>query len=291
MRKYSLLSLFVLLSLGLVVACGDNQTFPVDRDDYMPADTEPLACIPNLDGRIEAHELQAAYGVSVSYLISPAGEARAVDLVGSEQGGKRRWDWGADYESDQVARLAAEELAGKWYAADFPAGQFVTDFDAGGTVESVYSLDSAGLHLHGLASAEENPADGQTLMVYNSPVLLYRFPIEVGSSHVSVGQVQNGMFRGLPYAARDTYEVDVDAAGELVLPDVTFTQALRIRVRSVIEPSVGQSVSQRQVSYMFECFGEVARATSRIDEPDEDFTNAIEVRRLGLGLSQDSLHL
>jgi hypothetical protein len=35
------------------------------------------------------------------------------------------------------------------------------------------------------------------------------------------------------------------------------------------------------VSYFFECFGEVARATSQRDEPDPNFTEAAEVRRLG----------
>jgi len=74
----------------------------------------------------------------------------------------------------------------------------------------------------------------------------------------------------------------VDGAGELVLPDVTFTQALRVRTRTTIEPLVGQSTSQRQVSFFFECFGEVARATSLVDEPLEDFQTALEVRRLGL---------
>jgi hypothetical protein len=291
MKTISLHLLFLPGLLGFVAACGDNQTVWVDREDYVPAENEPLACMPNLDGRIEAQELQAAFGLSIAYLVSPAGEERSVDLVGQTEGSRRIWDWGADYASDQVARLAAQELSGKWYAAHFPGGQFVTAFDAGGTVESVYSLDGTGLHLHGLASAEEAPLEGQTLFSYTSPVMLYRFPIEVGSSHVSVGEVQDGVLRGLPYVARDTYQVDVDAAGELILPDVTFTQALRVRVRSVIEPSVGVSISQRQVSFMFECFGEVARATSRVDEAQEDFTTALELRRLGLGLSQDSLHL
>jgi hypothetical protein len=38
----------------------------------------------------------------------------------------------------------------------------------------------------------------------------------------------------------------------------------------------------RQTSWFFECFGEVARAKSRTDEPNEDFTVAAEVRRLSL---------
>ena len=45
---------------------------------------------------------------------------------------------------------------------------------------------------------------------------------------------------------------------------------------------MGASVSRRQVSFLFECFGEVARATSRDDEQAVDFTTAAEVRRLGM---------
>jgi hypothetical protein len=35
----------------------------------------------------------------------------------------------------------------------------------------------------------------------------------------------------------------------------------------------------RQDSYLFECFGEVARATSQPNETSDDFTTAAEVRR------------
>jgi hypothetical protein len=40
--------------------------------------------------------------------------------------------------------------------------------------------------------------------------------------------------------------------------------------------------TQRQVGFLFECLGEVTRATSKLNEPDENFTTASELRRLGL---------
>ncbi len=94
--------------------------------------------------------------------------------------------------------------------------------------------------------------------------------------------MQNGTLRGLPYAGRDTYEVSIDAAGQLILPDLTFTQALRSRTHLTVEPAVGPNVSTRQTSWLFECFGEVARATSLDNEPNDDFTTTSELRRLGL---------
>jgi hypothetical protein len=36
----------------------------------------------------------------------------------------------------------------------------------------------------------------------------------------------------------------------------------------------------RQTSFFFECFGEVARATSQPNETQDDFTTAAELRRL-----------
>ena len=74
----------------------------------------------------------------------------------------------------------------------------------------------------------------------------------------------------------------MDAAGRLELTDLTFTQALRVRTRVTGVPAVGASVSRRQVSWMFECFGEVARAVSLDNEPQEDFTTTSELRRRGL---------
>lgn len=266
-----------------LAACGSNQTWPPDREPYQPANLQPLECVPNLDGAIGADELAAAVGVGVSYLVSPAGEQRPVELVGAVgDEGQRIWDWGADYASDQVARLAASELAGKWYAASFSQAGFVAPLDAGGRLEQILEHTPEGLYLLGLASAAEDPAEGQTLLVYQQPVLLYRFPLQPGESWVSVGGIRDGVLQDLPYAGRDVYEVEVDGGGELVLPDLTFTQVLRVRSRTVVEPAAGISVSQRQVSFLFECFGEVARATSLPDELDEDFTTAQEVRRLGI---------
>jgi hypothetical protein len=97
-----------------------------------------------------------------------------------------------------------------------------------------------------------------------------------------VGEVRDATLRGLPHASRDTYEVRVDAAGRLELPDFTFTQVHRVRTRVTLAPAAGVTTTQRQVSFLFECLGEVARATSRPDEAEDDFTVAAEVRRLGL---------
>ena len=271
------------VALACLVACGDNLTPPPERDPYVPGDPETPTCWPDLDGRIEPDELQAAIGIPASYLVSPAGADREVDLSGeTADGGVRLWDWSTDLADDQVAALSAAPLTGRWYEASFPGGQFVAPLDAGATLEAVYRHDDAALWLLGIASGEPDPAQGRTLLVYDAPVAAYRFPLEPGAEWVAVGEIRDGTLLGLPYAGRDVYEVSDDALGRLELPDLSFTQAHRVRSRVTVEPAVGASVSRRVVSFMFECFGEVARAQSRDDEDAEDFTTAVEVRRLGL---------
>ncbi len=241
-----------------------------------------LACRPNLDGRIDANELMPVVGSQASYVLSPAGVRRPVDVTGTvDQSGRRIWDWSIDFADDQVARLAAAPLAGRWYASSFPQGELVSPLDSGGVLEAVYAHDEQALWLLGFASFSDQP-QSRTLAVYTRPVPVWRFPLQVGASWNAVGEVRDGLFRGLPYAARDTYQISIDAAGHLVLPDLTFTQALRARTKVTIEPSVGAPTTQRTVSFVFECFGEVARAVAAPDDSKEDFTTAAEVRRLGL---------
>ncbi len=154
--------------------------------------------------------------------------------------------------------------------------------DAGATLEAVYAHDERALWLLGMASAEADPPQGRTLLVYDDPVPAYQFPLEVGAEWIAVGEIRDDTLLGLPYAGRDVHEVSDDALGRLELPDLSFTQAHRVRSRVTIEPAVGAAVSRRIVSFLFECFGEVARAQSRDDETEEDFATAVEVRRLGL---------
>jgi len=270
--------------LCLLVACADDQGANArSHAAYKaPAPTQ-LTCVPNLDGSIEASELSATVGVPVSYLVSAPGETRPVDLKGAAQAdGSLRWDFGADFASDKVATIVAASLGDQWYAAAFPGGAFTTPFDAGHTLDAVYSHTSEALFLHGLASTQESPAEGKTLLVYTQPVALYRFPIQPGGSWVSEGEIVNATVRGLPYAGMDTYETTDDAIGTLVLADLTFTQAHRVRTRVTNHPAAGQTLETRQVSFLFECFGEVARATSKPGEQAVDFGTAAELRRLGL---------
>jgi len=248
-----------------VVACEPNQTHLDNNAPYEAGTAAPLSCVPNLDGVIESTELAPVLGVPVKYLVSPSGTSRAVNVAGQvDTQGQLVWDFSTDYADDQIADIQASALQGKWYAASFPNGQFATPFDAGDTLEAVYSQDGNGLYLQGVASTTMNPSEGETLLVYETPVTLYVFPLKVGTTWTTTGVVRNGMVRGLQYAGQDTYQGTDAATGQLVLPDFTFTQAHRLQFVVTTVPAAGENVVTRQDSYLFECFGEVARATSEM---------------------------
>ncbi|MFO0750424.1 MAG: hypothetical protein U1F43_32850 [Myxococcota bacterium] len=275
------LSSSVLTALALA-ACGDNLTVP-SRDAFDASGPGPLSCTPNLDGRIDADEVAPAIGVAVHYLVNPSDQPRAVDLAGSIDGrGRRVWDLATDYASDEVATISASSPDGAWWQDAFPDATFAAPFDLAGRTLGVYRHGDDALWLLGYASADAAPAEGQTLVVYSSPIMAWRFPIVPGDQWVSASDIRNATVRGLPYAGRDTYEVRVAASGVLELPDLGFDQAMRVTTKVTLEPAAGASVTRRQSSFVFECFGEVARAVSADGEAADDFGSAVELRRLGL---------
>ncbi len=279
---------YLLLPIGLLVAaCGDNLTHPPDRDagsGSTGTGGSAFTCLPNLDGQVDANELAAAFDVAVSYVISPAGEDRTVNLAGKNDGkGGVAWDFSPDFATDKSLVLTATKVAGKWYASSFPDGDFASPVDTVGEIYGVYSATDKAISLLGIASVAEKPKKGKTLLVYEKPIEVYRLPLTPGLSWSTTAKtLTGGMINGLSYNSEDTYEVKDAAIGSLALHDLTFEQVHKIETHVTLKPSVGPAVqSTWQVGFVSECFGEVTRATSHIGEKTADFTKSAEVRRLG----------
>ncbi|MBT9557748.1 MAG: hypothetical protein IV100_17060 [Myxococcales bacterium] len=271
-----------LTATALLSACGENLT-PTPRQAYS-GDAPALTCLPNLDGVITSSELGAAFGVTLSFLISPDGAERPVPQGEVTSDGQREWDFGSDYADDEILTVGPQRLETQWYRDSFPEGEIVLPADPSGATVGIYRQDEQAFWLLGSASADPNPPQGRTLLVYTEPVALFHFPIEAGAAWVSQGEIVQGELLGLPFTGRHTYEVEIVDSGRLLLPQLTFTQVLRARTRFIVEPAIGSTYSLRQTGFLFECFGEVARATSRLNEPDADFTVATELRRVGQNL-------
>lgn len=254
-----------------LVACQANTT-PVPDTEVTP----PLPCLPDRDGTLTAAELPVQLDTPVDYYVSPPGVTRNVALSGTS------WDLSAENGDDVITPVSAVALQDQWYASRFSgsgSGQFVTDGPGG--LDAIYHLDDQGLWLHGLASQDDGA--NKTLLVYTSPVPVLRLPLSAGDSWTATGVVSAGTINGLPYIGTDTYEIAADAEGRLALPYVSFSPALRVTTHVTVRPDAGgTTASRRQVSFLFECFGEVARAESRADEPEADFTIAASLRRFAL---------
>ena len=70
--------------------------------------------------------------------------------------------------------------------------------------------------------------------------------------------------------------------GTAVLPFLSFSNTLRVHVELTQSLAGGVSVIRIQYLFFHECYGELGRMVSVVDEPAEIFTNAAEFRRLAL---------
>jgi hypothetical protein len=258
-----------------IAGCGENLTHP----NYSLPKTE--SCFPNLDGRIEAEEFDPSGVVQVPTLVSPRGEERPVDQGRVDSYGRLVWDLSVDFDSDELASVSVLSIEERWYRDAFPADAILFS-GAGAALETIYRWDGEVFWILGAASRESDPAEGRTVYAYREPVALHRFPLAPKGPRTEIGVVDSGTFFGAPYAGRDLYTVEADDMGQLVLPEVTFTHALRVSTHLAIEPSGGGRFTRRFVSFMFECFGEVARLTSRPEEMNDEFEVASEMRRFTL---------
>jgi hypothetical protein len=94
----------------VLAACSDNKTHAPSHGAYSGAEPAPLECLPNLDGRIDSSEVRAAIDTPISYLVSPPGVERPVDVAGVPIGeGELRWAFSIDYADDQLAESCRED--------------------------------------------------------------------------------------------------------------------------------------------------------------------------------------
>jgi hypothetical protein len=273
-------SVFAAVAIG---ACAP--VTPPDEGNVTPV--EFPSCAPNLDGRITRDELLFVQGATARVRIS---RDVAVSVSGEAgQGSARVWDLTRpDPEEDELGLLTVEPMEGHWFDELFPgaqlAGPLVPSSDGASSILGPLSISDDGVVIHGSASRDEAPTEGKTLLAYEEPVLLYPFPLEMGTHAETVTQALNGVARGIPLAIEDTYTVDVSAHGEVRLPDLILEDALRVTLRLERVPVAGLSVQQVTHVFLNECVGEVARIVSPFapltdDLPDE-FETAAEMWRL-----------
>ena len=248
-------------------------------------DADPEVCVANNDGVITAAELPVGFGVAPSFMANAGGTTVSVDPHGAvDVDGLHDWDFTSGPQ-DVTASLFVEHPDGYWFAPHYPGATFVSPLSPQDpTILAVYQASGDAVRLMGIASDQEAPAQGKTLLVYDEPVYLMSFPLAVGNSYSSTSSFGNAVLMGVPNAGEETYAVTVDARGTLRLPGFTLENTLRLRIevaqRFVISTSP-EPIPSIQYLYLHECVGEVARVISPSGVSDPDFTEAAEFRRLG----------
>lgn len=250
--------------LLVIGACGTNQTPQPALDASLPA------CLPNRDGVIDESELPIALGATVNYY---AANDRDVSLGGTT------WDLSVE-NGDPVVAIGPTALKDQWYASQFSSGQFVVP---SGDLDGVYHQDSQALWLDGLASQAEGAQ--KTLIRYAQPLPVLRFPIQSGDAYSTTTALVDSTVSGLPFVGTDKLDVSITGDGKLLVPYVEFSPVLKVQTLATRTPSTGTPVvTKRTTIFMFECFGEIARAESRTDESNPEFTKAAYLRRFALGV-------
>jgi hypothetical protein len=266
---------------------GGDASSPVDVDGGPSPDEDAgagLGCTPNHDGIITAAEMPVAFDVAARYVA--AGDADnpvAVDLEGVEASdGVTEWAFDGALAGDRQISVVVSAPGEHWFGDDFPDAEYVAPVDAAGTFYGAFRRVEGALQMLGVASAAED----DTVIAYDPPLDVLRPSLEVGDSYtVSVDAA--GTFEGNPfYTSTDTYTVSVDARGRAITPAGTF-DVLRVRTEQEVSAPIvvwpfAVVVSSIRYAFITECLGAVVQVTSLEDEETALFSEAAEVRRLGL---------
>jgi len=277
----------------------DTGAPPVDGDDdeeeERPIDDggglAKKGCIANNDGVINSDEVPTRAGL---HGIFRFGTKALVSTEGTDIGnGKRRWDFSKVLNGDANVLIETLPLKEKWYGPKFPNGTYATPISKSPDLLAVFSKsDDGNLTILGAASSYDGPY--RTELINDKAVEVLKFPLKKGNKWESGVINVTGVAPyptaptspSGPYVYKDTYENEVDGEGELLAPLGTFN-VLRVRIVltrtfPAVPPTVPNEtvIKTRQFAFVTECYGNVASISSELNEPNVEFTNAAEIRRI-----------
>lgn len=262
---------------ALLVGCpGPDPTYSDGAVDYQLL-TDSLGCLPDNDGKIERSELLFKAGLAASYRSNPPGTLAPLSPKGKLVDGKTEWDFSA--ADGVVVKLEVGKVQGTWFANHFPTGNLAAVTSIKGDTLQVLEVRSDRVLLLGLASRKKDV----TLTVYDPPVVAMRFPLRKGLKFSSTSSLKDGSkINGMPVHTKDTYEVSINTEGVLRLPHLKLHRTLLIETKVTSRTVGGVTVTTQQLQWFSECYGEVVRALSQVNEKQSLFTKAMELRRLAL---------
>ncbi len=276
-RNVFLGALRPLLLALLVSGCGTS----VPADD--PGEPPLPECTADLDGVMTLDEMPVVTGLEVRYARNTPGEPVEVDVDGElATDGGRLWDF-SDGPADVGATLVLQDPAELSGAGLFPDATYAAPM----LVESPDLLgwfrlddgDEPTLSMLGMATRDEVDPASRTVVVYDEPLVLYRYPFGVGDAWEQTVTYRDALAYGIPNQGSEHYRFDVDAHGTVRLPGgVEVSDVLRVRVQVVqtLALAAGQHTQTfHQLIWVRPCFGELARVVGT----DPEFSTADELRR------------
>jgi hypothetical protein len=264
-------------------ACAFAACAPLPPPTTAEIPAVPLpACTPNLDGIVEAAELPFAVG-ALAYV--RVGTNVEVNTAGEPAREGRLWDLSRpSAQTEPQGSLRLLPLEEQWFGDEFPGATLAGALAPENGIMGALELSNSAVYLHGAASKEEEPAEGKTLIVYQEPVPLYEFPLELGNVTSHTTRATGAFISGIPTAFEDVTTIEVTSAGTVILPDFEVERALRITIRLVRTPVAGIAAQQTTHVFVAECVGEVARMVSPLVPVGtplaDEFTTAAEVWRV-----------
>lgn len=229
-------------------------------------------CSANADDRIDLAELPIVVGAEIAYTI---GSGLTLDLRGTSVGGRRTWTLQQNAVDDARQVLALQPLF-SWAQDSFPDATYTSLIDRGYGTYGVFQLVDRALKLQGVISKDEPGLVSGTKLIYSEPLDMLRFPIAAGDAFETNASA-SGTFDGLYLYVSERYEVEVLGAGALVLPEITFDNALLVQVSITQTPYANPFLTTQRAIFMFvvECYGIVARVV--VDHAPDDLS-AVEAK-------------
>jgi hypothetical protein len=231
-------------------------------------------CTPNHDGTISLDELPLAPGRMATFRIatnatwSTAGQAQT--------SGMRRWDLSGALASDADRVLALASPAGSWWQPAFPSATYATQLASSSELRGVFEVAATQLALVGVVSPDGGTY--KTELEYDPPAQILKVPMQAGTTWTSSSTV-SGYAQGALVAYTERYESVVDHVGTMVTPYGEFP-VLRVVTDMTRTSGFTTLASSRTYTWIAECFGPVATATSKNFPTSGEQSELAEVRRL-----------
>jgi hypothetical protein len=253
---------------------GELPDLGVPDDLGPPFDGGVRVCTPNHDGTVTRDEVPLRAGLRANFRLA---QSVTVSTAGTITGAGRVWDYSGAYTGDRDELVELLAPGANWWAAEFPTATHAARVSASSDNLGVFQITDTALLLLGVVS----PTGGvgtQTLLRYSPAVTVLAFPLVEGNTFTTTSAV-TGSVALVSVSYTEVYTSNVDASGTLITP---FGELPALRVRTqMTRTSFGVTLtSQRQFSFVGECFGIAAVVVSNALEATVDFTAASEIRRL-----------